>query len=271
MNISIDGELFSKNAAENYQQYFVPAIGAPVADNLIAAADLQPGESVLDVACGTGIATRMAAALVGETGSTIGLDVNECMLSVARKSTPTKLPIVWKEADAQSLPYENGEFDKVLCQMGLQFVSDKSAVLKEMRRVLKSNGRAVISVPGPIPPMFAILAQGLARHFGAEAASFCELVFSLHDPSQLRALAQNAGFSNVEVRSEERQLRLPRPPQFLWQYIHSTPLAKIAANTDKQIRQQLETEICGRWSEFVVADGLCLAVNMTTLTGGNPD
>jgi len=78
---------------ENYEKFFVPAIGGPLAKDLVASASLQPGERVLDVACGTGVVTRLAARQVGQRGSVAGLDVNPGMLSVARSVTPGKMAI----------------------------------------------------------------------------------------------------------------------------------------------------------------------------------
>ena len=72
------------NPPENYERYFVPNIGAPVAKDLIEIAALHPNERVLDVACGTGIVARLASQRVGTNGSVVGLDVNPGMLAVAR-------------------------------------------------------------------------------------------------------------------------------------------------------------------------------------------
>src|SRR5688572_18788370 len=78
------GKTFTGSAPRNYERYFVPVIPEPLAKDLIARAQLRPGERVLDVACGTGIVTRLAAEKVGPTGTVAALDVNPEMLKEAR-------------------------------------------------------------------------------------------------------------------------------------------------------------------------------------------
>jgi ubiquinone/menaquinone biosynthesis C-methylase UbiE len=257
---------YGGTAAENYQRHFVPAIGAPVADDLIAVASLQPGERVLDVACGTGVVTRLAAERVGAADSVAGLDVNPGMLAVAGSSTPSDLSIAWHEASAEAMPFPDGAFDVVLCQMGLQFVPGKLTALREMRRVLDAGGRVVITVPGPKPALFAIMTDALARHLSPQVASFGDLVFSMHDVDELEELVRSAGFRNVEVEAKPKTLRLPPPADFLWQYIHSTPLAEAAAQAGEARRGALERDVCAQWQEHVVDGFLSLQVGMTTAT-----
>ena len=84
MNQQSSNRLYGATPAENYQRFFVPAIGEPLADDLIGIAGLRSGQRVLDVACGTGVVTRMAAERVGTAGAVAGLDVNPGMLAVAR-------------------------------------------------------------------------------------------------------------------------------------------------------------------------------------------
>jgi ubiquinone/menaquinone biosynthesis C-methylase UbiE len=263
---NIVGQSYAGNPAENYQRFFVPAIGAPVADDLIAIAGLQPGERVLDVACGTGVVARLAAERVGATGSVTGLDIHPGMLAVAGSATPSDMSIDWQEANAESMPFPDNAFDVVLCQMGLQFVPGKLAALREMRRVLAMGGRAVISVPGPKPPLFAMMADAFARHISPEVASFVDLVFSMHDVDELKELIRSAGFRNVDVEAKPRTLRLPAAADFLWQYIHSTPLAEAAAQAGEAKRAALERDVCVQWQEFVVGGFLSLQVGMTTAT-----
>lgn len=260
------GKSYQGNAAENYQRYFVPSIGAPVADDLIGVAGLQPGERVLDVACGTGVVTRLAVKRVGARGRVAGLDVNPGMLAVARSETPPAMSIDWYEASAESMPLPDNAFDVVLCQMGLQFVSDKAAALREMRRVLDAEGRALITLPGPKPPLLAIMTDGLARHISPKVAHFGDLVFSLHDADELTELMGSAGFRKIDVQKNVKTLRLPAPADFLWQYIHSTPLADAVVQAGEAQRAALEGEVCAQWRKFEVDGSMSLQLGMTTVT-----
>lgn len=250
MSTSHFGEAFGASAPENYERFFVPAIGAPVAEDLLQRASLRPGERVLDVACGTGVVARLAAEQVGESGAVAGLDVNPGMLAVARSTTPSDMSIEWYEASAESMPLPDDAFDVVLCQMGLQFVPDQSAALREMYRVLASGGRLLLNVPGPMARMFTVLAEAMDRHIGPVAAGFIYQVFSLHDTTEIRRLLTDAGFSEVDVQESTKMLRLPAPKEFLWQYVQSTPLAGVVAKEDAASRAALEHDVVVEWHDL---------------------
>jgi ubiquinone/menaquinone biosynthesis C-methylase UbiE len=257
---------YGGNAAENYERYFVPTIGTPFATALLDAAGLHRGERVLDVACGTGVVTRLAAERVGPNGAVAGLDINPSMLAVARSLPPSGAAIEWHEANAESLPLADGSFDVVLSSLGLQFVADKASALRQMRRVLAPDGRLAIATVGPTPPLFAILEQALARHVKPEVAAFVRAVFSLHEPQELEKLTSGAGFRDAEVRTKALSLTLPGPAEFLWQYVHSTPLAAAVAQIDDVGRAALERDVVAGWRSFV-KDGVLsdeLSVVLTT-------
>lgn len=260
------GKAYGGSAPENYERYFVPAIGAPVADDLIEVADLRENERVLDVACGTGAVARLASALVGEGGAVAGLDVNPGMLAVARASTPVDATIEWHEASAQDMPFPDEAFDVVLCQMGLQFIPDKEVALKEMWRVLNSHGRLIINMPGPPPPAFEILAEALELHIKPEAAGFVNQVFSLHDTKEVESLLIDAGFRQVTVESRDKKLSLPSPKEFLWQFVKSTPLAAAVAGAEEERLASVETEVTTKWLPFVQDRALVVRVHMVTAT-----
>jgi ubiquinone/menaquinone biosynthesis C-methylase UbiE len=259
-------KLQAKSPAENYERYFVPDIGAPVAQNLVDAAALSPGERVLDIACGTGIVSRLALEKVGPKGIVAGLDVNPGMLAVAREAAPPGSSIQWYQAPAEAIPLPDNSFDAVLCSMGLQFFSDKAAALREVRRVLADGGRLVVGLPGPTPPALREMEGALARHVGPDAAAFVGAVFSLHDPDTLRELATAGGFGEVSIDTSTMFLKLPRPEEFLWQYIFSTPLAAVVAQVDNDTRAALQDDYSKRCHAMVRDGALNIEVGITTLT-----
>jgi ubiquinone/menaquinone biosynthesis C-methylase UbiE len=254
------------NPALNYDRFFVPAIGAPLASDLIRRAALRSGERVLDVACGTGVVARLASEETGANGRVVGLDVNPAMLTVARSVTPPDMSIEWHEANAENMPLPDASFDIVLCQMGLQFMPDKHAALREMKRVLAPEGRLVFNVPGPTPRLMNIMEKELERHISPEAAGFVNQVFSLHDTTEIQNLVNGAGFHDVSVQSDTDSLPLPSPKEFLWQYVQSTPLAGVVAEVDVELRDLLENDVVTKWEEFVQDNALMLRLRMVTVT-----
>jgi ubiquinone/menaquinone biosynthesis C-methylase UbiE len=258
---SVYGKAYGGSAPENYQRYFVPAIGGPFAEDLIVEAALRPGERVLDVACGTGVVARLAAARVGRGGTVAALDLNPAMLSVARSVPSTGAAIHWYETSAESIPLPDDSFDLVLCQLGLQFVADKSAALREMRRVLAPGGRVLVTTPPP-NAFFDVLDEAMTRHVGSEAGAFVRMVFSLNDPAIVDRLFRDAGFADVNVRTYAKDLRLPDAKEFLWQYVHCTPLTGMLASLDAGRIAALERDVVDRWAQWSDADGMTYGQSM---------
>lgn len=266
----MSGATFSETAyagpgPESYERFFVPAIGKPLAVDLVELAALEPGQRVLDVACGTGIVARLAREKIGADGTLAGLDLNPGMLEVAQEVVPGK-GIEWHQASAESMPLPDASFDVVLSQMGLQFVPDKAAAASEMARVLAPGGRLALNVVGPRPDVMGVLADALAAHVSPESSKFVDVVFSLHDTDQLTGLLEDAGLREVTVASRTKPLDLPPPADFLWQYVHSTPLAGAVATADDDARRALEDDVVRGWQPFVEHGSLVLEVPLVEVT-----
>lgn len=261
-------ESYGGTAPENYERYFVPVIGRPLAERLVERAALQEGERVVDLACGTGIVARLAAERVGSTGAVDGVDINPGMLGVAR-TTSTATNVRWYEASADALPLDDESTDIVLCQMGLQFFPDKAAALLEARRILRAGGRLVLNLPGPTPALFATLESELASQLSSDVAKFVGMVFSLHEHDAVAQLISAAGFATVDVQSETRSLQLPDLESFLWQYAHSTPLAAAVASLDETRRAALAEAVISGWQQIVSVDSPVLELGVTTAVAQN--
>ncbi len=237
------------NAAEVYQRALVPAVFAPWAPLVVALADPRPGERVLDVACGTGVVSRLAAQRVGPTGTVMGLDLNPGMLAVAASAVagpaPAAAAITWREASATAMPLPDASFDVVYCQLGLQFFPDRAAALREMHRVLAPGGRLGLMVWRDIEhsPGFGILAAALARHVSDEAAAMMRAPFALSDAEELRGLIAAAGFRDVTIRPVQETVRFPSAERFVQDQVTGSPLAGHVAKVSHEARGALAREI----------------------------
>jgi ubiquinone/menaquinone biosynthesis C-methylase UbiE len=144
---------------------------------MLGQVSLHQGDRVLDVACGTGIVTRLVVQRFPNIASIVGMDLNPGMLEVARANTPTTgVPVEWQQGDLCALPFPEDHCDVVLCNQGMQFVPDKSVALGEIKRVLVSGGQLVFTVWSEVPPYFAALAEALGRHVSAEVGCVCILL-----------------------------------------------------------------------------------------------
>jgi len=188
----------ARGPAEVYDEFFVPALFSRWGPVVAEAADIRPGERVLDVACGTGALTLAAAERVGPGGSVVGLDVNPEMLAVARRK-PTA--IEWIEGRAEAMPLPNSSFDAVVSQFGLMFFDDRAAAVREMMRVLRLGGRLAVAVCDAVEnsPGYAAFAAVLDRLFGIAVGDAFRAPFVLGDPDRLLAIASDAGISHASV------------------------------------------------------------------------
>lgn len=258
------------SVAELYEQNMVPASFARFATGVLEIAQLKPGEHVLDVACGTGIVARMAWPQVAPSGRVIGLDFNAAMLDVARRiSDQDGLPIEWQEGDAASLPLADRTFDVVLCQLGLQYFAKRHESLMEMRRVLRSSGRLVLSVFRPVEynPSHAVFSDVLARHVSPEAAATRRAPFALSDRDEIRALVAGAGFHDVAVQLDVRVARYPSAEGMVRIMMAGTPLAAAMAGADPTVLEAVIAEVTAGLAMYEDDYGLALPMQVWMVTG----
>lgn len=242
-----EGWQLGGTASEIYEQHLVPAIFRPWALLLIEQADLQPGERVLDVACGTGVVARLAASQVGPGGRVTAMDLNPGMLAVARTLPQDGgAPVEWSEGDATDMPLSAGVFDVICCQLGLQYFPDRPRALREMRRVVAPDGRLVLLVWRALAhsPGFAALAAALDRHVTREAGAVMRAPFVFgDDTTELRDLLAGAGFRSVRIRSDVRMVRFPSVEAFVRFQVSGSPLQRHVAQAGDIAHEALIREL----------------------------
>jgi ubiquinone/menaquinone biosynthesis C-methylase UbiE len=194
-------------AAHDYERLWRAQL-APALRALLERAALQPGERVLDVACGTGMLTLAAAEAVGPRGRVSGVDLSAQMLEVARRRADggkdertnqrAAAKASFKRMDAEQLDLPDASVDVALCALGLMYVPDPAQAMHEMRRVLRPGGRLVLAVWGDRTQcgwssVFPIVE--------AEVASeVCPLFFQLGQADNLARLCAVTEFEFIDTR-----------------------------------------------------------------------
>jgi SAM-dependent methyltransferase len=150
------------------------------------------------------------------------------MLRIARSLAPvTGRSIEWYEGSALALPFDDGEFQVVLCQLGLQFFPDRRFAVQEMLRVLAVGGRVGASVYTAIErnPATHALSDALDSHLGADASRAKRAEHSLADARLLHALFADAGFTEVHVETVARDVHFASVADYVRVQLSATPLA----------------------------------------------
>lgn len=244
-------------APELYERYLVPAITSHWAGDLLDRVALRRGESVLDIACGTGVVARLAAQR-GHAGRLVGIDLNTAMLATARTRSAD---IEWLQGSALELPFDENSFDVVLCQLGLQFFPDRPLALKEMVRVLKPGGRAGLSVFSAIErtPAAHALVQALDRYLGAASSRTKRSEHLSCDAREVGAWAKQAGFDVVDVATVNKRFTFPSMLDYVRIQLTATPMAGLLKEREAEERERLilaiAEEATSRLAPSMLADG----------------
>ncbi len=237
--------------AEAYERRFVPSIFAEWAPHTLDAAGATHGSRLLDVACGTGIVARTGAERVGPGGVVVGVDLNEAMLTVARRIAPE---IDWRQGDVDDLPVEDAAFDAVTCQMAMMFFPDRAAAFRQMRRALAPAGRIGVVVPTGLntQPAYRVFVDVAVRHAGSGAASLLGTYWSCGDLDELGRQAEDAGLRIVETRTRTGTATFASCDEFVATEIDASPLAE---RIDTDVRERIMRDTRAALARYTTGQG----------------
>lgn len=224
-----------------YERYLVPAITSVWAKDLLERVRLEPGDAVLDIACGTGVVVRLAEQS-GHKGRMVGIDLNTAMLEVARQQSRG---IEWIEGSALDLPFTPGSFDVVLCQLGLQFFPGRQLALKEMARVLRPKGRVGLSVYTAIEetPGAHAFVQALDAAIGSDASRTKRSEHLTNSAEEVGSWVRKAGFATVHVATVTKQITFPSMLDYVRFQLTATPMAGLLKDYSDAERERLISSI----------------------------
>ena len=211
-------------AAQGYEQYFVPAIFDQWPPRIIDSADVSEGDTVLEVGCGTGVLAREVIKRVGSDGGVTGLDLSESMIGVARGICPD---VDFRQGNAMDLSFDDESFDVAIASFMLMFVPDPVLAASEMWRVLKPGGRLVITVWEALGqnPVYAGLVDIARLRIDDAAGSSLAWPFALGEDGKLAEICRSAGISDVAISAHEGRARFPSLDGFVRTEIQSWVLA----------------------------------------------
>jgi ubiquinone/menaquinone biosynthesis C-methylase UbiE len=238
--------VFSGSIAELYERHMVPMIFEPYAADLAGrVAELQPAR-VLELAAGTGAATRALARNLPASVELVATDLSQAMLDRAA-ALGTRRRVWWEQADAGRLPFADANFDVVACQFGVMFFPDKARAFSEARRVLRPGGALVFNTWDRIEENeFAhTVTTALASHFPSDPPRFvARTPHGYFDREAIAGDLAGAGFSaapRFETRAERSQASSARVAAIA--FCQGTPLrSEIEARASAGLAEA--TEAC---------------------------
>lgn len=218
-----------------HEQYLVPAIYTQWASRVAEIAEIEFGQEILDVACGTGTLARAAHLETGLKGKVVGLDLSEKMLAAASRHSQA---IEWKLGDAASMPFEKNRFDRVMSQFSLMFITNRVATIKEMLRVCKPDGLVILAIWGPLPhgSAYEELIKLIGQFSGYHAAKKLALPWDLGKPGVMDAMLLASGVNEYECFERDGFARYPSVSAFLESHLR---LAGEFDGLDEQAFQEI--------------------------------
>ncbi|MER9437585.1 methyltransferase domain-containing protein [Mesorhizobium sp. M0011] len=225
--MSTTDKLFTGSIPEVYDRAMVPLIFEPYAQDLAERVSKLGPQSVLEVAAGTGVVTRALAARLPAQTRIVATDLNQPMLDHARTRMADDPRIIWQQADAQALPFEDARFDAVVCQFGAMFFPDRVGAYGQARRVMRPGGHFLFNVWGAIEDNeFAEeVTRALGHFFPADPPRFmARTPHGYHDADAIRADLHAAGFRDITIEPLDAVSAASSPYEAAAAYCQGTPL-----------------------------------------------
>jgi SAM-dependent methyltransferase len=226
---------------------------------LLDACGVMPGEMVLDLASGAGEPALSAAKRVGPGGHVIGIDFVPAMLAgaIRRAAEFSGTRPDFIVGDMTTLPFADGQFDRVTCRFGIMFVPDTRSCLAEAARVLHSHGKAAFMVWGPLRDntLFSELDAAVSEVIGPDPEQGLRPLFRFEEPGILAEMMTEAGFRNVTEESLRPTARVPLDKPF-WRASLDMLFAPRLASAPEGSRERIEDAVRAHFSGVAV-EGVC--------------
>jgi len=213
--MTTDAAKFTGDIPASYDLRLGPVIFADFADEIAERAASFKPLRVLEIAAGTGIVTRKLRDKLGRDCELVATDLNPPMLEIARGKIAQDERVEFMQANAMELPFQDGEFDLVVCQFGVMFFPDKDKSYREVRRVLKPGGHYLFNVWDSFEHnSFARIAhETIGEFFASDKPTFYLTPTGYANLDRIKASLQAADFRDIaiQVRQLEKLILRARP------------------------------------------------------------
>ena len=241
---------------------YADARGAGVAERMLQLTAPGPGERVLELACGPAGLGLAAAARVAPGGEVVLSDVAAGMTAIAaaRAEALGVRNVSTRVLDVESIDEPDDAYDVVLCREGLMFATDPGRAAREIRRVLRPEGRVAIAVWGPRErnPWLGVVFDAVAGQLGRQVPPpGVPGPFSLSDGGGLASLLEDAGLRDVTVGELDVPLRADSFEQW-WERTSALagPLSTILASLPEPAARSLRERVQDAAAPYATARGL---------------
>jgi len=253
-------------AAAYYENFWMAAL-EPAQTRMLELAALQPGERVLDVACGTGLVTFRAAATVGDSGEVVGTDISGSMIEESQRRAAERgvSNVSFERMDAEEMSLPDASFDATLCALGLMFVVEPQKAVKEQHRVLKPGGRAAAAVWGQRDRC------GWAELFpivdARVASDVCPMFFQMGTQDILAQTFRAAGFDDVEFERLPTALPFRSEEEAIGAALLGGAVAMAYTKFDEATRLEVEQEYLASIAAYKKGDGYLVPAEFVIAVG----
>jgi len=210
---------------KNYEKYLGPLIFEEYAKDLAHRISVPANARVLEIAAGTGMATRQLRNAIPGNIRIIVTDLNEDMLNIARREFDSDDNVEFQTANALELPFDDESFEAVACQFSVMFFPDKLKALTEAARVLKPGGRFYFNIWDSFAHNHLIktVSRTIAEHLPADPISFYNVPYGYYEIDVIKNLLFEAGFADIDISVLPRTSSAGTAREVALGYVLGTP------------------------------------------------
>jgi ubiquinone/menaquinone biosynthesis C-methylase UbiE len=231
----------------------------PYRRDLVAAAQLKPGERVLDIATGSGEPALSMAKEVGPRGRVVGVDLSEQLIGFAQRAAKERsvANVEFEVMDAEKLSLPDASFDAAVSAFGFQIITDPAKAAREAHRVLKPGGRVAVSVWGPAERCQAlhIMVGPMLENAEPDETGYLPTPYEMGGPGEMVAFLADAGFKDGKERRTTHEWTFQDADHFLEFILKGTPLGHSLREEEPAVQEEVLRKTRANLARWTKPDG----------------